>query len=162
MKSKKFYNDNILDDKQFEDNMHLMFSEEFYNKYVKGKEEKLRKKIKFRIISIKIFGELEFCHSSNFVNKESILKDGLTIELSSENDTLGKGIYVYEYNYYKNQNRYIKSTNQRIYFKGKCLTEYLKCVYSPENVGADGIVREVNREYLILKDVPSKFIEILQ
>ena len=159
---KWFYIYNILDRRQFKHNKHLIFSEDFYNKYVKGKEKDLRKKLDFRIMSIKVFGEINFIHNTNFSNKDNILKNGLTDMFSSEKDTLGKGIYVHDFNDYKIQNKYVKSNNQRIFVTGKYETEYLKCVYSPENGGADGRLGEGSREYLLLKDIPPDFLEVLE
>ncbi|PPK80717.1 hypothetical protein BXY41_106308 [Lacrimispora xylanisolvens] len=160
--TKYFYIYNIIDERQYKYNRHLIYSEDFYNKYVRGKEEDILKMLNCRIMSIKVSGEINFIHKTNFSNKDNILKDGLKGMSSSETDTLGKGIYVHDLYNYINQNKYVKSNSQRIVVTGMYKGEYLKCVYSPRNVGADGRLGEGSREYLILEDISPNSLSVLE
>lgn len=67
----------------------------------------LRKINNFRIILIKISGKIEFLHTADIRNKKSILDYGLTAKISSDSDTFGKEIYVYDYNNYRKQNKVV-------------------------------------------------------
>lgn len=141
-----------IQDRELFNTGHIVLDEEFYDVNVVGKEDIVCNHFDCKTMSVLINGCLEFIHNTQIGNVESIIKNGLIVPDNSEskNDTLGRGIYCYDYNEYLKGNNPTMQRVTTVSFKGKYNGEYLKCVYGYAASNHNTSLKE----YLLLQGVP--------
>ena len=130
---------------------HLILDEKYYNEKLEGYEFAVAEKFNCKTISLLIDGKLHFLHITNISKLQSITENGLRMpeNETSLNDTLGRGIYCYNYDEYVRGRNRASSFDTIVKIEGYYEGMYLKCVFGD----ASGNDNESLREYLLLSDV---------
>lgn len=164
-KLRLFLQDNIH--KEGNNKKYIVFKESFYNDFIQdGNEKIICNMFESDNLAILINGNLKFIHNTFKSLKSLIELEGLkprsqiknTYKESDLEDTLGDGIYCYDYENYIVNNRVNGERVTKCSFVGNYNGYYIKCISGT----ASGSGRESNREYVILDNTKIYGLELIK
>lgn len=164
-KLRAFFQDNIY--KEGNNKKYIVFKESFYNDFIQdGNEESICNIFESDNLAILINGNLKFIHNT-FKSLISLIEvEGLKPRIQLKNiykeidleDTLGDGIYCYDYENYIVSNGLNGERVTKCSFVGNYNGYYIKCIYGT----ASGCGIESNREYVILDNTKIYGLELIK